>query len=123
MMSTLDRTSRSWGSLPSGVMADRLLKALNSSTFSSSGTSKPSSYEASYDDEWTSFRRKRWDEEMGFTFKDVFILNNVTGDIHTITPGGRAHFPGPTSMVIGNVSTQSAMDVFVRGLAEQRPLV
>lgn len=124
MMSTLDRTSRSWGSLPSGVMADRLLRALNSSTFSSSSTSKPSSYEASYDDEWTSFRRKRWDEEMGFTFKDVFMLNNVTGDIHAIAPSSsRSHFPSPTSMVIGNVSTTSAMDVFVRGLAEQRPLV
>lgn len=123
MTSTLDRTSRSWGSLPSGVMADRLLDALNSSAFSSSTTSKPSSYEAAYDDEWTSFRRKRWDDEMGFTYKDVFVLNNVTGDIHTIAPGSKPNFPNPTSMVIGNVSTPAAMSVFVRGLAEQRPLV
>ncbi len=123
MIDTLGRTSRSWSNLPAGTMADRLAKALNSATFSASATSKASSYEASYSDEWTAFRRKRWDEEMGFTFKDVFVLNNVTGDVHMVDASSRPFFPNPSGMVIGNVSTPSAMDVFVRGLAEQRPLV
>lgn len=122
-MHDLDRVATQWSNVPAGVLAGTLLDMLNSDPrLSESASGRQSSYEASFGDQWTFFRRKRW-SDIGYTFRNVFALDNTNGEVHLLSPSGNTYLPAPSSMSIGNVATPASMDVFVRGLAEQRQLV